>query len=42
MAMPENKKLSYQNSQMGLVVRKPVFGGSRQSEFQTSLLSYRD
>ena len=25
---------------MGLVARKPVFGGFRQSEFQTSLLSY--
>ena len=27
---------------MGLVVRKPVFGVSEKSEFQTSLLSYTD
>ena len=27
---------------MGLVVRKTVFGGLRHTEFQISLLSYRD
>ena len=28
--------------QMGLVARKPNFGGFPRSEFQTSLLNYRD